>query len=405
MKKIKVLHYNSLFLPTLGGTEVNTYLFARHSKHKHSVLTDLLPGTPSYEKIDNIDVFRVGPARLRVENNRLNFILESMLGVVRELNKALALRRIDFDIMHLHGSYGFPILFDTIDKLLGRTMLKRLLAWRICRKPIVLTLHSTPSHDLPLKSTFLSKPFPTAKFRRSWVGLEMLYRKETDFVICVDRYMATLMNSFSGRAKVFYIASGVDTEKFSPIKKKKAYNLLPKSVWGSIKRHIKNFLVLYLGRFDMAKGTQFLAEFAKKLPHDTRLIVAGHGDLRLLGISNEMICVGRVENSDAPGLINSCDAIFNPVLFIGTSRVTFEGMACGKPVIMFGNGVDRYPVSNDKNGLLVSDVDEAVEMVVQLKKDPFLYEKISCEAIKTARRNSVRNLARKVDKLYEALVS
>jgi glycosyltransferase involved in cell wall biosynthesis len=403
MEKIKILHYNPLFLPSLGGTEVNTYLFAKHSKHKHCVLTDLLPGTPFYEKIDDIDVYRVGPARLLAESNRLNFILECTLGAVRELNKAVFLRKIDFDVMHLHGSYGFPILFDTVDKLLGRTIFKRLLAWRTCRKPIVLTLHSTPSHDIPFKPCFLSKPFPTLKERRSWLGLEMLYRREADFIICVDRYMATLMNSLNGRAQVFYIASGVDTRKFRPIKKKKAYNLLPKRIWSKIERHVKNFLVLYLGRFDLAKGTHFLKDFAKKLPPDIKLIVAGHGDLTLLGRSKEIIYVGKIENNNVPALINSSDAIFNPVLFIGTSRVTFEGMACGKPVIMFDNGVDRYPLINGKNGILVSNIDEAVEKVVQLKKKPSFYKKISREAIKTARRNSVQNLAKKVDKLYEAL--
>jgi len=404
VRTIRVLHHNSLFLPSLGGTEVNTYLFAKYSKYKHSILTDLLPGTPSYEKVDRINVYRVGPARLRAENNRLNFLSECLLGVIRELDKAVLLTNIDFDIMHLHGSYGFPILFDTIDQLLGRTVFKRLLAWRTCRKPVILTLHSTPSHDIPIRPYFLSKPFPTLKKRMSWIGLEMLYKEEADLVICVDRYMATLMNSFDGKAKVFYIPSGVDTERFRPIDKEKAYNLLPERILRKIEKYTKDFLILYLGRFDLAKGTQFLEEFANKLPYDTRLIVAGHGDLKLLGRSNRMTYVGRVENEDAYSLINSCDAVFNPVLFIGTSRVTFEAMACGKPVIMFGSGIDRYPVVNEKNGLLVSNVDEAVKRVVQLKRTSSFYNDISQEAIRTARRNSVQELAKEVDRLYEALL-
>jgi len=401
---IKVLHHAPHFLPSLGGTEVNIYSFAKYSKHKHHVLTDLLPGTPFLEEIDGIQVSRVGPPRMRAERRGFDLMLEYLFGTIRELNKAVRLHGIEFDVMHLHGSYGLPILFDAADKILGFTMFKRILAWRTCRKPIILTLHSTPSHDLPLKAPFLSKPFPSPKTRRSWTGLEMLYRAEAKVIICVDRYMANLMKRFPGDAEVVYIPSGIDTKIFRPMRKEKAYGLLPVRIFRKIEGFVKDFLVLYIGRFDFAKGTQFLEAFARKLPPCMKLIVAGHGDLRLLGTSNNMIYVGKIENKDAPALINSCDAIFNPVLFIGTSRVTFEGMACSKPVIMFNNGTDRYPVIHERNGFQVSSVDEALETVVRLQKDSSLYNRISHEAVRTARENSVRALAKQVDALYGALI-
>jgi len=395
MRRIKVLQYAPLFLPSLGGTEINTYSFARHSRHKHYVLTDLTPGTPRFEEIDGIEVYRIGPPRMPAERNRLSLTMEFLFGTIRELNKAINLNRIDYDVMHLHGSYGFPILFDTIDRFLGLTVFKKLLAWRICKKPIMVTLHSTPSHD----------PFLSLKERKSWIGLEMLYRAKTDIIVCVDRYMATLMNSFPGNAKVFYIASGIDTKIFKPIRKEKAYELLPRRIWRKIERYAEDFLVLYIGRFDLAKGTQFLEAFAKRLPNNVKLVVAGHGDLRLLGKSDNMVYVGKIENKDAKALINSCDVIFNPVQVPGTSRVTFEGMACGKPVIMFNNRTDRYPVIHENNGFLISSVEEAVETVVRLQNDSTLYRMISREAVKTARENSVQTLAGQVDELYETLIT
>src|SRR3990167_9686504 len=48
-----------------GGVEARTYYVAKHltKNHRVSVLASLSPGTKKREKLSNIDVFRVGPAR------------------------------------------------------------------------------------------------------------------------------------------------------------------------------------------------------------------------------------------------------------------------------------------------------------------------------------------------------
>jgi glycosyltransferase involved in cell wall biosynthesis len=353
--------------------------------------------------MDGIQVYRVGPPRGLIQEGKINLV-EYLAGVVREVNKAIKYQDIDFDIMHLHGSYGFPILFDELDRLLGRTVFKRFLGWRLCKKPILVTLHSTPSHDFPMKEPYFSEPFPSLKIRNSWVGLERIYRAEAEIVVCVDRYMANLLSSFPGDAKVFYIASGIDTELFKPMEKAEAVKLLPEKARVKIEKYLDDFLVLYIGRFDFSKGTQYLKAFAKTIPDDIKLVVAGDGDSNLLGHSDNMFQIGRVENQHVPALNNSCDAIFNPVLFIGTSRVTFEGMACGKPVVMFNSG-DRYPLIHGKNGFAVSDIREAAEVIAQLRDNSELYGRISIEALRTAQENSVQNLSRRVDELYEEIVA
>jgi glycosyltransferase involved in cell wall biosynthesis len=364
-------------------------------------LTDLLPNTPPYENIDGIKVYRVGPVKKNYKFRLTMYLAE----VAREINKLIKYHNIDFDIMHLHGNTNFPNLSVDLDGFLGYTVFKKLMGWMLCKKPILLTLHSTPSHDFPWREPFLSKPFPTPKFRRSWIGLERYYRVKAKVIVCVDRYMATLMNTFSGNSKVVYIPSGTDTELFKPMKKHEAIELLPEDMREKIASCASNFLVLYVGRVHFEKGAHFLEPFAKKLPHDMKLVVAGHGDLHLLGKFENMIYLGSVKNKNLPALINSCDAVFNPVLFIGTSRVTFEAMACGKPVVMFNNGVDRHPLVHQKNGFAVSNVGEAVEIMVQLKEDPELYSRICSEGLKTARENSVQKLAKIVDSLYEEIAT
>jgi glycosyltransferase involved in cell wall biosynthesis len=401
MRRLKILHYVPNFLPFLGGTEMNTYMFAKHSRHKHLVLTDLLPNTPYNENLNGIFVYRIGPMKKNYKFRPFTYLAELM----RELNKTIKYYDMDFDIMHLHGSTNFPNLFVDLDGFLGYTVFKKLMGWRFCKKPILLTLHSTPSHDFPWKEPFLSKPFTSPKFRNSWMGLERYYRIKAKIIVCVDKYMAMLMKTFPGNAKVVYVPSGVDTELFKPIKKEEAIKLLPERIRKKIQNHASNFLVLYVGRFHFEKGTHFLKPFAEKLPPDMKLIVAGHGDLRLLGKSENMIYVGSIENKNLPSLINSCNAVFNPVLFMGTSRVTYEAMACGKPVVMFNGGTDRYPLIHQKNGFVVSNVDEAVGIMVQLKENFELYNRISSEGLRTARKNSVQKLAKLVDSLYEEIMT
>src|SRR3989344_4819008 len=48
-----------------GGVEARTYYVAKHltKNHQVSVLASLSPGTKKTEKLSNINVFRVGPAR------------------------------------------------------------------------------------------------------------------------------------------------------------------------------------------------------------------------------------------------------------------------------------------------------------------------------------------------------
>jgi len=396
MRQLNILQFIPNFLPFLGGTEMNTYMFAKHSRHRHIVLTDQLPNTPKYENLDGITVYRIKPVKKNYKFRFQTYLTE----IVREFNKLVKYQNVDFDIMHLHGCTNFPSLLVDIDGVLGHTVFKKLMVWRFCKKPIILTLHSTPSHDFPWREHFLQKPFPSSQFRRSWLGLEGYFRKKAKAIICVDRYMAVLMKSFPGNAKVVHIPSGTDTELFKPMEKRKAIQLLPKSVKDKLEQCANDFLVLYVGRIHLEKGAHYLEPFARKLPPDMKLIVAGHGNLHLLGNNKNIVYVGSIKNEHLPALINSCDAVFNPVLFIGISRVTFEAMACGKPVVMFG-GVDRYPLEHQKNGFAVSNVDEAVETMMRLKKDHKLYNKISYEGLKTAQENSVQKLAKLVDGLYE----
>ena len=405
MKDIRILNYSSFFPPSLGGIETHIRAFAKYSKYKHYVLTDLLHNTPHYEEIDGIKVFRIAPSRSQDNSNVLSNGIEFLLGPIRELNKIINLNKLEFDILHLHGSYGFvapwelwfPPLFAILDKFF-----KKFSAWRINGKPIVMTVHSLFSYDSPSEQSFLSKLF-LFKRRRSWIYFKKFYPFKTKYILCVTPRVRDIINYICENGKIIFIPSGVDTGLFRYMNKNEAYKLLPKRVLEQIEQCRDNFLVLYVGRFDALKGTHLLKEFADKLPVNIKLIVAGYGNTRLLGKSENLVYVGKIENKKIPALINSCDVVFTPILHrFTTPRVIYEAMACGKPIIVWSQW-SRYPVVEGKNAFFVSNMNEAIETVIKLQRDSTLYERIGHEAMITAHENSVQKLAQKIDKIYEEL--
>jgi len=390
----------------LGGIETHIHAFAKYSKYKHYVLTDLLHNTPAFEEIDGINVYRIWPSRSQDSSKALSNGIECLLGPLREFNKITTLNKLDFDVLHLHGSYGFvapwelwfPPIFSVLDNFF-----KKFPFWKLDDKPIVMTIHSLFTYDSPDDESFLSKML-VSKRERSWIYFKKFYPSLAKYILCVTPRVRNIVAQICETGNVIFVPSGVDIELFKPMSKNEAHKALPDNVLEKMEQNKDNFLVLYFGRFDALKGTHLLKEFADKLPDNVKLVVAGYGNKRLLSKSKNLVYVGKLDNNKMPALINSCDVVFTPILHrFTTPRVIYETMACGKPLIILSQW-RRYPVVEGKNAFFVSDMNEALETVIKLQRDPALCERIGREAIITTHDNSVQKLAQKVDKIYEELV-
>jgi glycosyltransferase involved in cell wall biosynthesis len=393
------MNYSSIFLPHIGGIEQNIYYFAMNSKHNHVVLTDPLYSTSLYERMEKINVYRVPPRR-RHGSTTLCKVANALIDPIRDLNKARYLHQLQYDILHIRAPYLSPDLFFVLDHWLGGTFFKRIAAWRLSKKPLVVTFHMLPSHGT-ISKTIMPIPYPQSyRERKSWVGIEKIICDEADAIICVDKFMVNEIEQMckSARSRTYYVPSAIDNVMFRPMEKFEANEALPPR----IKKLIPDgsFLVLYLGRLDYVKGSQFLVQLAEKFPKNMKLIVVGEGYL-YLQTSENMICLGPLENSLVPFLINACDVVFNPVMVKGTSRVTFEAMACGKPVVMFGEDEDRYPLVDKENGFLVKDLDEATNILSNLMNSSELCQRIGRQAIYTSKKYSIRKLAQYMDGIYD----
>jgi len=387
-----------MFLPHLGGIEQNIYYFSKYSKMNHSVITDKLPTTKNFEKIENIDVYRVPPINHFANKSKMRLISNLIQDIPREINKIGLLKEINYDILHLRGPYLSIDLFYGLDCLFGISFFKKFAVWRNSKKPKIITFHNLHS-----STKFVSKEaesnFWLLKEKSSWKNYEKFLCKQVDEIVCVDRFMIEPLKKMSQEVKIHYIPSGVDLRIFKPLKKDQAINSLPNSIQNFLK---DDFKVLFLGRLDPMKGLSFLEELAKKLPSSIKIILVGEGKLEIK--SPRIINLGKLDNNLVCFVIDSCDIVFQPLILEGISRVSLESLACGKPTIMLGSKLDHYPLENGKNGFVVDSVNEAVNLIIELKNSESLYKEISYNAIQTSKNFDVRLLAKKLDRVYQSML-
>lgn len=377
--------------------EENVRSFAKYSRHEHEVLTDLLGKTLLNENINGILVHRVPPTR-RLEFSRIYKALNALLGIIREINRIKYFRELDYDILHLRAPYLGPDLFYYLDHHLGWTFFKKVSAWRLSNKPILVTFHALPSFVLTDQG-FGDYHLPMTECL-SWGGLIRLLCEKATAIVCVDRYMQRALGMLYPEKEVLFIPSGVDSSVYKPMNKEVALHSLPASIQKILEKD--KFYVLYLGRLTDSRGAHLIAPLASTLPRNSKLVVVGDGPVSPKKTDN-IIRISQVPNTLVPYLINVCDAVFNPVLVPGVSRITLEAMACGKVTIMLGRKTDRFPAVDGYNCLVADDLIDARKLIIDQQKSDSSSLRIRDNAIATAEVYSVQRLAAKLDEVYDRI--
>lgn len=131
--------------------------------------------------------------------------------------------------------------------------------------------------------------------------------------------------------------------------------------------------LLYFGRIHPDKGTAEAIAIAKKSKR--KLLIAGlvqdHAYFKEKvepELNSEIVYVGNAESNQRNELLKNAYALLHPISFdepFGMSVA--EAMLCGTPVIAFNRGSMPELIRHEKTGFLVSNIDEAVEAVRNVK--------------------------------------
>jgi len=302
------------FPPRVGGIESHVYYLARELVRRgHTVLvitTRTERDSKTFEEVDGILVKRTP----FFGQNPRGWILSSIGAVPSTVRNAKR-----FDLIHCH-TFAFA---------LGGSI-----AASICRKPLVVTVHS--SHFLRL----VKKPIPR-------LGLKIILSR-ADFIFSTSKEIDSEVRCILPKKKTMPVVNGIDTELFKPTQP-------------SIPRSGSEFVIVCPRRLVEKTGVEFLIRAIPLVKDEIniKVYIAGDGPLRKhleslaskLGVAERVVFLGSLPNHEMPGIYSSCDLVIIPSLIEATSIAALEAMACGKPVA--ASNVGGLPEIIDKeSGML-----------------------------------------------------
>jgi glycosyltransferase involved in cell wall biosynthesis len=184
-------------------------------------------------------------------------------------------------------------------------------------------------------------------------------------IVCVDRSIERTVLRWAAEEGVVrdvrFIPNSVDTEHF------KAAPMPP----------IERLRVGFVARLDAVRGEAFLEDFLRNLPDFVEFFGAiaasrERFDQFAARFASERIHLMRnVPQASLPEFLRGVHILFNPLLVdYPVTRSALEAMACGRAVLMFGEG-DRPPLIDGETAVFCApDLSETVSRLEDLWQSP-----------------------------------
>lgn len=372
------------YKPAIGGGEEHVSQIAKRLVRRgHDVIvftSDLLKTSPKYEYFYPRD-FHDDIVQVR-RFHALRFLRNYPM--VPSLIPCLLRERAD--IIHAHIYASFVSDFAAISSAIRRV-------------PFVLTPHGF---------------FASAESERSYHPLTNVYVYLSQIcalniakrIICVSNAEARNYTRLANSSKVTVIPNGVDIEY---------WRKLPKRGHFRNNYAVNGSIVMGIGRLSYRKGFQNLIRalpiVLKKIPN-TFIVLAGEDFgfltqlkkiVRDLDLDKHVIFTGRLSNQEVKELYVDADIVVLPSLYgEGFPIVSFEAMACGKPIIASNAGWAYDVIQPSINGLIVEPENyaELANAIVSLLEDDTLRQRMEKINKTVSLKYSWDNVVNQLEKLY-----
>ncbi|MCJ7613457.1 glycosyltransferase family 4 protein [Candidatus Bathyarchaeota archaeon] len=300
-------------------------------KHDVHLFTLDFPGSPDYEVMDGVKVYRAS-----TELGHPNF-LTWVLMFNHFLSKRMAdvTRTVDFDVIHVH---------DWLAAFSGISFKHYL------KKPMVLTVHSTEvgrAQGLHSPDSF------------SINGIEWWATYEANRVIvCSQSMKDEICNHFNiPEKKVDVISNAIDATKYQTSVDRGSVRQRYGVGWGEK-------LILCVGRLVPQKGIEYfiraIPQIARHYP-EAKYVIVGEGwsrdileaEARASRHANKIKFTGFASDQEVIDLMTSADVLVVPSIYEPFGIVALEGMATGVPVV--ASQVDGLAevIDHERTGLFV----------------------------------------------------
>ena len=391
---MKIIHITPYFLPTIGGAQLGLYNLCRYLEKEGIKQYIIAPkrnkSEKSYEKMDNIKVYRYAPNKiLRYSNIVLSKISGNIIpeqhieGVFKTIR---LIENENIDIIHMHYFRNTSIL--------------GYLAKKKFKIPVVIELMGDDIYD-PVY------PVPENLWRYYYPKI----LNNCDVITAVSNFVGNVIYEKTG-IKAEIIPYGVDTNIFKPFDAQidyiqEKYNLSK-----------KDKIVIAVQRLEPRKKVQVLLYAAKKVIDEVsnvKFLIIGDGPDRdnlerltkKLGISRNIIFTGVIPDKELIKCYSLADIFSIHTLHEGLGIVFLEAMAMGLPIVTTYAHGNEDIIENGKNGFMVepNNPDKLAEKIIYLLNNEEIRRKIG----KLNRKEAVekydwKNIARRVQNIYEMVL-
>ena len=384
MKTIRVLMVVRLFHPWIGGAERQAHQLAKKLTEKGidvQVVTGWwFRGTPKFESVDGIPVFR----------NHTMWHMFDIRGL-RKLGGFLYIatlwwhlwkRQGDYDIIHVHS-----LSYHTFAAVLAGRWLKR--------KTVTKLANSGTASDI--RKMCRNQQLPLTRYM-----LPMALKSDR-FVATNPTIAAELRGAGVPSERVLHLTNGVETTTISPKSNYFAH------------RPVR---LVFVGRLHEQKGVDVLLHAFQRLVRrfpadDLHLDVVGDGPLREdlqaltqeLGIQDRVAFVGSTDRVSR--YMSRADIFVLPSRAEGISNALLEAMAHGLPVVASRIPGNVDVVEHQRSGLLctVNDPGSLARNLMPLLTFPDLRERLGKAArLSVQERFSLNHIADRYVNIYQELL-
>jgi glycosyltransferase involved in cell wall biosynthesis len=374
-KSRKILVFSLVYYPRfIGGAEVAIKEITDRilpSEIEFDMIT-LRKQAPKFERIGNINVYRVGlPWFGNNTKSSKIFPLSKLTFPVFAFIKALQLHRKNkYDLVwSMMASYaGFAgYLFKIFNPSI----------------PSVLSIQEGDNFKIRqgIFKLFFAKIFSKA-----------------DIVQVISNFLATWSKNMGAKSQIVVVPNGVNFYLFSNRKSNSELNNLKKS----LNKKEKDIFIVTTSRLVEKNATIDIIDSLTYLPENVKFLIIGTGyeeemlknRVSKLGLDNRVNFLGFVKHEDMPQYLHISDIFIRPSLSEGFGNSYIEAMAAGIPVIATPVGGIIDFLKDNETGLLceVRNPKNIAWKVEMLLNDKSLKEKIVKNALEMVEKKYQWNL-------------
>jgi len=315
---------------------------------------------PLYEKIGNVNVYRVGNFL-----SRFSFLLPKNFLPIAVFFKA---RRL----IAQHGPYDLIHAYQASQAAGGGWLLK----WVYPGIPFLVTVQ---------EGKILTSQSILTRFFRYFIF------KKADHATVISNYLAKYVVSQDKNLPVTVIPNGVDLDKFT--------NYHPPTGGPISNEDKKEKIIITISRLVEKNGLEDLINamsiVTKKIP-DANLVIIGDGPLgkglrskvECLKLENNIKFLGEISNDLLPRYLEEATVFVRPSLSEGLGISFLEAMAMGVPVIGTPVGGIVDFLEDGETGLFckVKDPQNIGEKIIRILSDKELHDKLANQGRELVRR-------------------